>query len=89
MIFIDADKPPLAEYFQYALRLSRPGTLIIADNVIREGKVLDPNSPDEKVQGVQRFNKMLATSTEVTATILQTVGVKEWDGVAVAVVSWK
>lgn len=88
MIFIDADKPPLTEYFQFALRLSRPGTLIVADNVVREGKVLDPDSPDEKVQGVQRFNKMLAENKEVTATILQTVGIKEWDGMAVAVVNW-
>ncbi len=86
LIFIDADKPPLAEYFQYALKLSRPGTLIVADNVIREGKVLDANHPDEKVQGVQRFNKMLGMSTAVTATILQTVGIKEWDGMAMAVV---
>lgn len=86
LIFIDADKPPLAEYFQYALKLSRPGTLIVADNVIREGKVLDANHPDEKVKGVQRFNKMLGMSAAVTATILQTVGVKEWDGMAMAVV---
>ncbi len=86
MIFIDADKPPLTEYFHLALQLSRPGTLIVADNVIREGKVLDPDSPDEKVQGVQRFNQMLAGDSRVTATILQTVGVKEWDGMALAVV---
>ena len=87
LIFIDADKPPYAEYFQHALRLSRPGTLIIADNVIREGQVLDPHSPDEKVAGVQRFNEMLATEPRVTATILQTIGVKEWDGMALAVVT--
>lgn len=86
MIFIDADKPPYVEYFQHALRLSRPGTLIVADNVIREGKVLDPDSPDEMVKGVQRFNEMLAAEPRVTATILQTVGVKEWDGMALAVV---
>ncbi len=88
MIFIDADKPPLTEYFHLALQLSRPGTLIVADNVIREGKVLDPDSPDEKVQGVQRFNQMLAGDSRVTATILQTVGVKEWDGMALAVVKY-
>ncbi len=87
LIFIDADKPPYAEYFQHALRLSRPGTLIIADNVIREGQVLDPHSPDEKVVGVQRFNEMLAAEPRVTATILQTIGVKEWDGMALAVVT--
>ena len=89
MIFIDADKAPYAEYFQYALRLSRPGTLIVADNVIRDGKVLDPNSSDEMVKGVQRFNKALASNKEVTATIIQTVGVKEYDGMALAVVKAK
>lgn len=68
MIFIDADKPPYTEYFNYALQLSRPGTLIICDNVIREGKVLDKNSNDEKVQGVQRLNEMLSQNKKVTAT---------------------
>ena len=87
MIFIDADKSPYTEYFQWALRLSRAGTLIVADNVIREGKVLDPNSSDEMVQGVQRFNKMLAKNSAVTATIIQTVGQKEHDGMAIAVVN--
>ena len=87
MIFIDADKPPYAEYFEYAVTLSRPGTLIICDNVIREGKVLDSKSKDEKVQGVQRLNKMLSINKKVTATILHTVGVKEYDGMAIAVVN--
>jgi predicted O-methyltransferase YrrM len=89
MIFIDADKPPYTEYFQWAIKLSRPGSVIIADNVIRNGKVLDSNSTDEKVQGVQRLNKMLANCPEVTATILQTVGVKEYDGMVIAVVNRK
>ena len=87
MIFIDADKPPYTEYFEYALKLSRPGTIIICDNVIREGKVLDNDSTDEKVRGVQRLNKMLSENKKVTATILQTVGVKEYDGMAIAVVN--
>lgn len=87
MIFIDADKPPYTEYFDFALQLSRPGTLIICDNVIREGKVLDNNSEDDKVQGVQRLNKMLSENKRVTATILHTVGVKEYDGMAIAVVN--
>lgn len=87
MIFIDADKPPYTKYLEYALQMSRPGTLIIFDNVIREGKVLDNNSMDEKVQGVQRLNNMLSENKKVTATILQTVGVKEYDGVAIAVVN--
>lgn len=86
MIFIDADKPPYTEYFQWALRLSRPGTLIIADNVIREGKVLDAQSDDEKVQGVQRFNAMLAGCSQAQSIILQSVGAKEHDGMAIAVV---
>ena len=86
-IFIDADKPPYAEYFEWALKLSRPGTIIVADNVIREGKILDDNLPDAKVQGVQRFNKMLAANKQVTATIIQTVGDKDHDGMAIAVVN--
>jgi caffeoyl-CoA O-methyltransferase len=89
MIFIDADKPPYVEYFRLALKLSRPGTIIVADNVIRGGKVLDQESEDPAVLGVQRFNKMLAGHPDVTATILQMVGVKEYDGMAVAVVKGK
>jgi len=86
MIFIDADKPPYTEYFQWALKLSRPGTLIIADNVIREGKVLLEESPDDMVAGVKRFNEYLSKSEAVTATIFQTVGSKEHDGMAMAIV---
>ena len=86
MIFIDADKPPYKEYFDWALKLSRPGTLIIADNVIREGKILEAESPDEMVAGVKRFNEALAANTAVTATIIQTVGSKEHDGMALAIV---
>ncbi|MFP3834043.1 O-methyltransferase [Chryseobacterium sp. SIMBA_028] len=86
-IFIDADKPPYTEYFELALQLSHPGTVIICDNVIREGKVLDENTHDEKVKGVQRFNKMLANNPKVTATIMQTVGAKEYDGMAIAIVN--
>jgi caffeoyl-CoA O-methyltransferase len=85
MIFIDADKPPYTEYFHWAVRLSRPGTLIIADNVIREGKILDAHSKDEMVAGVQRFNKMLSENKAVDATIIQTIGEKEHDGMALAI----
>jgi caffeoyl-CoA O-methyltransferase len=85
-IFIDADKPPYTEYFEWALKLSRPGTIIVADNVIREGKVLDQHTTDEKVLGVQRFNKMLSENKQVVATIFQTIGDKEHDGMAMAVV---
>lgn len=85
MIFIDADKPPYADYFQWALKLSRPGTLIIADNVIRH--LYDENTPAEKRAGVSRFNEMLAATPAVTATIIQNVGIKEPDGMAIAVVN--
>jgi len=87
MIFIDADKPPYTEYFQWALKLSRPGTLIVADNVIRDGEVMDPKSTDDMVQGARRFNAFLAKTPEVTATIIQTVGSKMHDGMALAVVN--
>lgn len=87
MIFIDADKPPYTEYFQWALKLSKPGTLIIADNVIREGKVLLEESPDEMVTGVKRFNEFISQCPDVTATIFQTIGAKEHDGMAIAIVN--
>ena len=87
MIFIDADKPPYTEYFQWALKLSRPGTLIVADNVIRDGKVMDPKSTDDTVQGARRFNEFLSKTPGVTATIIQTVGSKMHDGMALAVVN--
>jgi len=86
MIFIDADKPPYTEYFKYALTLSRSGTLIICDNVIREGKILDQNSKDNNVKGARRFNEMLSLNKQVEATIITSVGVKEFDGMAIAVV---
>lgn len=86
MIFIDADKPPYADYFEWALRLSRPGTLIVADNVIREGEVLNPDSADEMVTGVRRFNEALAAERRVSAIVLQTVGAKGHDGMALGVV---
>ncbi len=86
LVFIDADKPPYKEYFEYALQLSRPGTIIICDNVVRNGAILDENTTDERVQGVQRLNKFLSTCNKVTATIMQTVGAKEYDGMAIAIV---
>lgn len=87
MIFIDANKPSYPEYLKYSLQLSRPGTLIIADNVIREGDVLDENSSDERVVGARRFNSMLAENPALTSIILQTVGAKEHDGMSLAVVN--
>lgn len=86
LIFIDADKPGYTDYLAWSLRLTRSGTLIIADNVVRRGNVIDPESNDPNVQGVRRFNEMLAAEPRVEATILQTVGEKGYDGLAIAVV---
>jgi predicted O-methyltransferase YrrM len=85
-IFIDANKSDMPEYFDWALRLSHPGSLIIADNVIRDGKVLDGATADADIQGVRRFNERLAAEKRVSATELQTVGSKGYDGFAMAVV---
>lgn len=87
MIFIDADKPPYAAYLDYAIRLSRKGTVIVADNVVRNGAVLDASSKDEKVAGVQKVNLAAAADSRITATIIQQVGIKEYDGMLVAVVN--
>lgn len=86
-IFIDADKPSTPEYFQWSVRLSRPGTVIIVDNVVRKGAVADPATDDPKVQGIRKFNELLAAEPRVTATTLQTVGVKGYDGFAIIVVN--
>jgi predicted O-methyltransferase YrrM len=85
-IFIDADKPNNPAYLQWALRLSRPGTIIVGDNVIRDGAILDPNHSDPRVQGVQRFFDALGTERRLTATALQTVGSKGYDGFTLALV---
>ena len=87
MIFVDADKPPYAEYFEWALKLSRPGTLLVFDNMIREGKVLDNNTTDEKVAGVQRLNSMMAADSRTFSTIITSIGAKYYDGMAIAVVN--
>lgn len=85
-IFIDADKPGYAEYFAWSLKLSRQGALIIADNVIREAKVIDANSEDANVQGIRRFNEAIKAEPRVSATAIQMVGSKKYDGMAIAVV---
>jgi predicted O-methyltransferase YrrM len=87
LVFIDADKVSYPEYLTWAIRLSRPGTLIIADNVVRNGAVADPDTVDENVRGVQRFTELLAAEPRVTATAIQTVGVKGYDGFALAIVA--
>ena len=86
-IFIDADKPSIPEYFSWALRLSRRGTIIVVDNVVRAGAVADQGSADAAVLGVRRLNLMMAGEPRVSATTLQTVGAKGYDGFALAVVS--
>ena len=87
LIFIDADKANMREYFDWALKLSRAGSVIISDNVIRKGAVLDAASADANVQGVRRFNERLAAEKRVSATEIQTVGSKGYDGFALAVVN--
>ena len=87
LIFIDADKPGYPDYLGWALRLSRPGSLIVADNVVREGAVIDAASSDPSVQGVRRFNQLLAAEPRVSATAIQTVGNKGYDGFAIALVT--
>jgi predicted O-methyltransferase YrrM len=87
LIFIDADKPSNPDYFSWALKLSRRGSLIIADNVIRDGAVIEANSSDPNVQGIRRFNEMLKSEPRVTATALQTVGSKGYDGFTIALVT--
>jgi predicted O-methyltransferase YrrM len=82
LVFIDADKPSNPIYLREALRLSHPGTVIVADNVVREGAVTDPHSADPRVLGVRKFFEMAAADPRLEATALQTVGSKGWDGFA-------
>lgn len=85
-IFIDADKPNNAAYLEWSLRLSRPGTVIVGDNVIREGAVIDGESTDARVQGTRRFFESMAAEPRLDGTAIQTVGSKGYDGFAVAIV---
>jgi predicted O-methyltransferase YrrM len=84
--FIDADKASNADYFAHAVRLSRPGTLIVVDNVVRGGRVVDPDG-DASVQGVRRLVDAVAAEPRVSATVIQTVGTKGYDGYLLAVVN--
>jgi len=86
VIFIDADKPSNPDYLAWALKLSRPGTVIVGDNVVRDGKVIDPLSADPSVRGVRRFTELIAAEPRLTATALQTVGTKGYDGFVLAIV---
>lgn len=86
MVFVDADKINLPHYFEWALRLTKPGSLIVIDNVIRKGAVVDPSSTDPSVIGVRALNELLAKEPRVDATSLQTVGAKGHDGLTIALV---
>jgi predicted O-methyltransferase YrrM len=86
LIFIDADKESYPEYLDWTLRLSRVGTVIVADNVVRDGRVVEADCDDERVQGVRRFTERLAAEPRLSATVLQNVGTKGYDGLALAVV---
>jgi len=85
LVFIDADKPSTPDYFRWALKLSRRGTVIVVDNVVRSGRLVDP-SGDEDVQGMRQFMTVLAAERRVSATAVQTVGIKGYDGFVIAVV---
>ncbi len=87
LIFIDADKGNYPGYLEWALRLSRPGSLIIGDNVVRDGKVIDAADPDPAIKGVRRMNEIIASDPRLNATAIQTVGSKGYDGFMIAIVS--
>jgi predicted O-methyltransferase YrrM len=86
LVFIDADKENNPRYLEWAVKLSRPGALIVLDNVVRNGSVLDAQSVESSTQGTRRALEMMATDPRLSATALQTVGSKGWDGLALAVV---
>ncbi len=86
LVFIDADKKSMPEYLDWSLKLSHPGTIIVADNVVRDGKVIEPDNPDDNIQGVRRMTEMMAAEPRLRATAIQTVGARGHDGFAVAVV---
>jgi predicted O-methyltransferase YrrM len=87
LVFIDADKPSNPRYLDAALKLSRAGTVIIGDNVVRNGAVTDPGSDDPRVHGVREFTTAMGGNRALEATALQTVGLKGWDGFSIAVVT--
>ncbi len=86
-VFIDADKRLSTEYFRLALELSHPGSVFVVDNVVRDGRVLDAESNDEDVMGVRRLHDFIASEPRVSATAIQTVGSKGWDGFTIALVT--
>ena len=86
VIFLDADKEGYPTYFEWSLKLSRKGTAIIADNVVRDGGVINAKSKDVSIQGVRKFNKIVAADKRVSATAIRTVGTKGYDGFAMMLV---
>jgi predicted O-methyltransferase YrrM len=86
LFFIDADKTQYIDYFNYSLKMSRKGSIIVADNVIREGKILDEDCVDERVIGVRNYLRMLSNNKKVINSIIQNVGNKEHDGMAISFV---
>ena len=89
LIFLDADKRNNPGYLEWSLRLARPGTLIVADNIVRGGAVADPETRDPDALGVRRFNEMVAADPRLAAAAMQTVGAKGWDGLALVLVEAK
>jgi predicted O-methyltransferase YrrM len=87
MFFIDANKSNMPEYFEWSLKLARTGSVIIADNVVREGAVLDAKSKDDDIQGIRRFLEMVGKEKRVSGTALQTVSTKNYDGFALVLVT--
>ncbi|MEY4512463.1 MAG: hypothetical protein RLZZ450_4585 [Pseudomonadota bacterium] len=87
LVFIDADKENIPAYFTWALRLTKPGSIIIVDNVVRKGAVIDADSKDVNIQGVRRFNELVSREPRVSATAVQTVGSKGYDGFALLLVT--
>jgi predicted O-methyltransferase YrrM len=83
LVFIDADKKNIPSYFEWALQLSRPGSIIVVDNVVRDGRVIDSKSDDPDIQGVRRFLALVGGNATVSGTAIQTVGIKGYDGFAI------
>ncbi|MCB9852367.1 MAG: O-methyltransferase [Phycisphaerales bacterium] len=86
-VFVDADKPSNPEYFSACLKLTRPGSVIVFDNVVRDGKIVDANSDDPRVHGVRKLFEAIAAESRVSATALQTVGNKGYDGLLMMIVN--
>jgi predicted O-methyltransferase YrrM len=87
LIFVDADKQSSPEYLSWSLKLSRPGSVLVFDNVVRDGGVVDPTNKDPSILGIRRFNELVAAEPRLSATAIQTVGSKGYDGFAIALVT--